>query len=117
VKSATKIGNVYGGGFKANVTGNPTVEINMANGVLYKDDDTHENVEQDLGTVNNVFGGGFEGYVKGNTTVLIGTKEGKSAQITGNVFGGGDNADVIGKTDVQIGYDDLKSNTQRTTDQ
>ena len=117
VKSATKIGNVYGGGFKANVTGNPTVEINMVNGVLYKDDDTHENVEQDLGTVGNVFGGGFEGYVKGNTTVLIGTKEGKSAQITGNVFGGGDNADVIGKTDVQIGYDDLKPNTQRTTDQ
>ena len=112
VKSATKIGNVYGGGFKANVTGNPTVEINMVKG--QHTDSTKEKV---LGTVNNVFGGGFEGWVKGNTTVLIGTKPGKNAKITGNVFGGGDNADVIGKTDVQIGYDDLKPNTQRTTDQ
>lgn len=115
VKSATHIGTVYGGGFQANVTGNPTVEINMEKGILYKDDNTHDNVPQDLGTVDNVFGGGFEGWVKGNTRVLIGTMPNKSAVITGNVFGGGDNADVIGKTNVQIGYDDLKPTTQQTT--
>ena len=110
VKSATHIGTVYGGGFQANVTGNPTVEINMVQG-------QHTNPEKPkvLGTVDNVFGGGFEGWVKGNTRVLIGTMPNKSAVITGNVFGGGDNADVIGKTNVQIGYDDLKPTTQQTT--
>ena len=110
VKSATHIGTVYGGGFQANVTGNPTVEINMVQG-------QHTNPEKPkvLGTVDNVFGGGFEGWVKGDTKVLIGTLSGKSAQITGDVFGGGDNADVIGKTNVQIGYDDLKPETQQTT--
>jgi hypothetical protein len=116
VKSATHIGTVYGGGFQANVTGNPTVEINMVKGILnYLDDDATNNEEQNLGTVDNVFGGGFEGWVKGNTKVLIGTLPNKSAVITGNVFGGGDNADVIGKTNVQIGYDDLKPTTQQTT--
>ncbi len=110
VKSATHIGTVYGGGFQANVTGNPTVEINMVKG-----QHTNPDKPKVLGTVDNVFGGGFEGWVKGNTNVLIGTMPNKSAVITGNVFGGGDNADVIGKTNVQIGYDDLKPTTQQTT--
>ena len=103
--SATKIGTVYGGGRLANVTGNPVVRVNMEPGLLntQNDDDSSNDVPQELGTVGSVFGGGYKGWVKGNTRVEIGTDPDKNARIQKDVFGGGDNADVIGKTNVIIG--------------
>ena len=108
VISATKIDKIYGGGCNADVTGNPTVEINMIPGTLYKGVSGKE-TPQELGTIGTVFGGGYNGKVIGDTKVLIGTKDKDennnpiSAHITGSVYGGGENANVEGKTEVIIG--------------
>lgn len=108
VISATKIDKIYGGGCNADVTGNPTVEINMIPGTLYKGVSGKE-TPQELGTIGTVFGGGYNGKVIGDTKVLIGTKDKDdnnnpvSAHITGSVYGGGENANVEGKTEVVIG--------------
>ena len=112
--SATKIGDVYGGGYKAVVIGNPTVNVNMEEGMVTSkyvtenptafSDGKHtlttnytENSEAKtryddyvvIGTVKE------EGVNKGNAKLKIGT--------IGNIYGGGSEADVIGNTTVEIG--------------
>lgn len=127
VISATKIGQIFGGGRgeatgenagKGKVTGNPHVNINMIHGYLYK------TTEQPLGTIGEVFGGGNAADVDGDTYVKIGTEESVThvsiaeseahhtenvigANITGNVYGGGNQANVTGKTYVTIGRKNL----------
>ena len=113
ITSATKIGQVFGGGYGANgdVYGNPTVNINMIPG-KYADAMTTNtsNNPNKLGEIGTVYGGGNEADVIGVTTVNIGTvekvklhesvddnglytmsadKDVKGAYITGNVYGGG----------------------------
>ena len=105
VKSFTSIGNVFGGGYGAGATmvGNPTVNINVAQGTPdtyvpattatnYADFDATANKYKgktweidghqvilpehymgNIGAVNNIYGGGNEAKVKGNTKVNIGT--------------------------------------------
>ena len=112
--SATKIGDVYGGGYKAVVIGNPTVNVNMEEGMVTSkyvsenptafSDGKHtlttnysENSEAKtryddyvvIGTVKE------EGVNKGNAKLKIGT--------IGNIYGGGSEADVKGNTTVEIG--------------
>ena len=64
VISATRIGQVFGGGDNAEVTGNPHVKIAMEKGKV-------NNVEQNLGTICQVFGGGNNAGVTGDTYVDI----------------------------------------------
>lgn len=122
IRSFTSIGNVYGGGLgkEAVVTGNPTVNINVATGANNAIEDwpyngstidfgggitvtlpVHEKGK--IGAIGNVFGGGNAAAVIGNTQVNIGTEASKSADIRGNVYGGGNQADVTGQTNVVIG--------------
>ena len=92
--------NVYGGGNRAGVEGNPIVNIMRSSttiGTLYADG----TLQQGTG---NVFGGGqgvntstSYAQVQGNNTVKI-----KSGKVYGNVFGGGEIASVTGNTRVEL---------------
>ena len=87
VKSATRIDNIYGGGLKADVKGNTTVNINMRKGSLANQTfavpasytgETIPNIhagkiDNTIGTIGNIYGGGNEGNIVGNATVNIGT--------------------------------------------
>ena len=87
VKSATRIDNIFGGGFESDALGNTTVNINMTKGYwadkIYpktQSDGITPNTNEDdripnsLGIIGNVYGGGNSGRVRGNTTVNIGTE-------------------------------------------
>ena len=131
VKSATRIDNIYGGSFKADVNGNTEVNINMTKG--YWAGHTYGSAIADsVGTIGNIYGGGNQGVVRGNSTVNIATAttvgyvtepthlrtdpavaiakgEGDlyyvpviGARITGDVFGGGNEANVNGNATVNI---------------
>ncbi len=77
VKSATRIGNIYGGGYESEVLGNTTVNINMIKGhwagKTYDPSGTAMAIPDSVGVIGNVYGGGNEGRVRGNSTVNIGT--------------------------------------------
>ena len=75
VKSATRIDNVYGGGYESEALGNTTVNINMTKGAWAGKTYTgnSEAYPNAIGVIGNVYGGGNSGRVKGNTTVNIGT--------------------------------------------
>ena len=91
VKSFTSIGNIYGGGYgePAVMVGNPTVNVNVANGKFFDNDiavvaeDTKtpgnypvpSHAKDKIGAINNVYGGGNAAEVVGNTNVNIGTEE------------------------------------------
>lgn len=91
IRSFTSIGNVFGGGLgeEAVVTGNPTVNINVAKGAN-----------------NAVEGWPYNGntidFDDGSKVTLPVHEKGKIGAI-GNVFGGGNAAAVIGNTQVNIG--------------
>lgn len=91
IRSFTSIGNVFGGGLgeEAVVTGNPTININVAKGAN-----------------NAVEGWTYNGstidFDDGSTVTLPVHEKGKIGAI-GNVFGGGNAAAVIGNTQVNIG--------------
>lgn len=76
VKSATRIDNIYGGGYESEVNGDTEVNINMTKGIYagrtYTP--TSTTYPDALGIIGNVFGGGNSGRVRGNTTVNIGTE-------------------------------------------
>ena len=111
--SATKIGEVYGGGYNSVVVGNPTINVNMEEGQVlkeYVDKNTlaftvgphtlttsyHEGgIEVEREDDYAVVGSVAEGLAAGNAILKTGT--------IGNIFGGGDQADVIGNTTVEIG--------------
>ena len=134
IKSFTSIGRVFGGGLgeEAEVTGNPTVNINERVGVNANSDSAYPGTELTLsdntkvtlpahtkgaiGAIGTVYGGGNAAPVKGNTTVKIGTEANvtyvsgdrstaavEGANITGNVFGGG-----LGSTAKVSGNTDVK---------
>ena len=117
--SATSIGAIYGGGYKAKMVGSPHINVNMTTGRIlatYKDKDdsyaTKYTVADDgsgdwvipIGTIGNIYGGGNMADVIGNTYVEIGTGKRShnvtgaeetitparnAANISGMVFGGG----------------------------
>ena len=107
IKSATRIDNVYGGGYKANVKGDTEVNINMMKGSMagtelsrptsYTGDvipnvhvvESKTYINDAIGTIGNVYGGGNEGNVLGNTVVNIGTATGiKILKREGDIAGG-----------------------------
>ena len=91
VMSFTSIGNIYGGGYGANATmvANPSVNVNVAYGRYYNNDNSivGENAKTPgnypipshakgkMGAINYVFGGGNAAKVIGNTNVNIATLE------------------------------------------
>ena len=117
--SATSIGAIYGGGYKAKMVGSPHINVNMTTGRIlatYKDkDDSYATkyTEADdgsgdwvipIGTIGDIYGGGNMADVIGNTYVEIGTGKRShnvtgaeepitparnAANISGTVFGGG----------------------------
>ena len=103
VRAFTSIGAVYGGGYRAKMVANPTVDINVVKGSHYNDDNrvagTITNIPTEykdgdgkiqtgtpvdlsypahakgaIGAINNVFGGGNLAPIVGNATVNIGTE-------------------------------------------
>ena len=83
VKSATYIGDIFGGSYKADVNGDTEVNINMTKGFWagknaptgYTDLPNVHNgtIDDAIGTIGAVYGGGNQGRVRGNSTVNIGT--------------------------------------------
>ena len=131
VKSATRIDNIYGGSFKADVNGDTEVNINMTKGWWAGKTYSGDSIDDAVGTIGNVYGGGNQGLVRGNSTVNIGTATTvgyvtepvhlranpdvaitqtdslyvvpvTGARITGDVFGGGNEANVNGNATVNI---------------
>ena len=97
VKSATRIDNVFGGSFKADVNGDTEVNINMTKGIkagatvdipkefgyipnMTKLQDNPDGktisckIDNAVGTIGNIFGGGNQGVVRGNSVVNINTE-------------------------------------------
>ena len=102
IRSFTSIGAVYGGGYRAMMVANPTVDINVVkgshaatahlagtiediplekkndSGVIVPDGTTTLNYPAHeagkIGAIGNVFGGGNLAEIKGNATVNIGTE-------------------------------------------
>ena len=125
VLGANIVGNVYGGGNKADVTGNTFVNICAKKGT----GDSYTSVAFTTDQViigGNVFGGGkgvgdsftcekamvgidgagadadnYPNYSDGNTTIVIG-----NGTVTGNVYGGGEIGRVEMNTSVTIGLGD-----------
>ena len=111
--SATKIGEVYGGGYNSVVVGNPTINVNMEEGQVLKEyvdknasaftvgphtltTSYHEGgIDVERNDDYAVVGSVAEGLAAGNAILKVGT--------IGTIFGGGDQADVIGNTTVEIG--------------
>ena len=104
VISATRIDNIYGGGFQARIVGNPHINVNMEEGTLaanyLKDHPAYLNSDQtDSRSGTTVTWRCREGALVesvGNDGILpIGT--------IGNIFGGGDQANIEGNTSIEIG--------------
>jgi hypothetical protein len=100
--SATRIDNVFGGGYQADVVGNPHVNVNMEQGKVevtktLKEGTTDEYIYKD---------GGHNKYTSDEYTIeQVGEKYYAVLPIgtIGNVYGGGNEADIIGDTYVEIG--------------
>ena len=89
------LNNVYGGGQKADVSGNTVVNIIK-------------------GTIDNdVYGGGMEGHISGNVTVNIGTGS-TPVLIKHDVYGGGALANT-NTANIKTDSIDVKSNTCKNT--
>ena len=100
VKSFTSIGNIYGGGYgkTAVMYGDPTVNINVAEGKFKNEDNTTT-------TDINFDATGYKGKTKtidGHEVVIPPHEKGQIGAIQ-NVFGGGNAAPVQGSTEVNIG--------------
>ncbi len=92
--SATKIGNVFGGGYKARVIGSPTVNVNMTNGIITENYAGGDGFT--IGTHTDANGNTYEVIRNdGIATLGIGT--------IGYIYGGGNMADIIGNATVEIG--------------
>ena len=105
VISATRIDNIYGGGYNAKVVGNPHVNVNMTTGrmeIMNKGDEDHPDYEDVNGNKYN--------DAQSTSSLTIETQNGKTKYYVplplgniGNIFGGGNMADISGDTYVDIG--------------
>ena len=90
VISATRIDNIYGGGYRALVAGSPHVNVNMEKGMIKADylssaqsnaeiapyiidTDVDGNGVLAIGSIGNIYGGGNEANIGGDTYVEVGT--------------------------------------------
>ena len=106
------IGDVFGGGNAAEVTGNTTVNIGTSEydemvSIATGDDVTGYYTRSGEGTKASPYT-----YDKATGSAVEGTtyyKKVIGADIRGNVYGGGNNAEVTGNTNVNIGKKRKKS--------
>ena len=100
VISATRIDNIYGGGYQAKLVGNPHVNVNMEPGRILAKYVEEGFVGEHKDAKGNVLWTGDhivteEGDDKGDGILAIGS--------IGSVYGGGNMADIVGDTYVEIG--------------
>ena len=113
VVSATHIGDIFGGGYKAKLVGNPHINVNMQQGKVYVTKTETNNTESPAFLDND---GKYYEYKDGHGTTYAQasvTTEGTGDQtkfysmlpvgVIGNVYGGGNMADIVGDTYVEIG--------------
>ena len=110
VISASRIDNIFGGGYKATVVGNPHVNINMEAGKVEvtkmektEGDDATYAFEEDSKTY--VYKDDNGTIYDKNKVTQVSTKYYASLPLgtITNVYGGGNEADIIGDTYVEIG--------------
>ncbi len=104
--SATRIGDIYGGGYKAKMVGSPHINVNMQEGkidikkkidcvieedTIYKYVDVFNRTYQRSDLDTEIVNGDSTFY----STIALGT--------LGNIYGGGFEADVVGDTHIDIG--------------
>ena len=98
--SATRIGDIYGGGYKAHVIGSPHINVNMQQGRVLS-----QHANKDAAALA-AFAEGTHGEGNDQYTV-VSHPEGGDAMLAigkiGNIFGGGNMGDIIGNTYVDIG--------------
>ena len=106
VISATKIGEIFGGGNEALVIGSPHINVNMEQGHIAAKyvDESYSQFTQgahevtDHGTTYTYYVSGYEaaeGSTYGKAVLAVGTID--------NIFGGGDQATIDGDTYVELG--------------
>ena len=99
--SATRIDNVFGGGYEATVVGNPHVNVNMEKGKINKDylktdaDKTAFLANHSDDRPYYTWTGESVDATSGDGILPIGT--------IGTIYGGGNMADIVGNTYVEIG--------------
>ena len=98
--SATRIDNVFGGGYEATVVGNPHVNVNMEKGKIKGEYNTTANpittgLHEYTGNSNYNYTVESIDETTKDATLAIGT--------IGNIYGGGNMADIVGNTYVEIG--------------
>ena len=99
VISASRIDNIFGGGYQAKVVGNPHINVNMTNGKVDKsfvDEHTADFTSEHTDPITGVLlYKGEEVLNDGSGKLAIGT--------IGNIYGGGNLADIVGDTYVEVG--------------
>ncbi len=101
--SATRINNVYGGGFEARVVGSPHINVNMEEGTLLAKYMLSEYLTTDQ-TDTNIPGTTVKWRCRENPEVVeLGHNGILPIGTIGNIFGGGDQALVDGSTTIEIG--------------
>ena len=119
VISATKIGEIYGGGYRATVVGNPHINVNMENGMVPKKyvdlnpsdftaSTTPHNKTASDGTNTHDYQYVVDRLDGGNAILALGT--------IGYIFGGGNEADILGNTYVDIGTGEWLNWETKTTE-
>ena len=102
VISATSIGNIYGGGYKAKLVGNPHINVNMEPGQVVLTQTLKENTD-DQYIYKDAMGAVYDEYTEegeGDSKKYIATL---NLGEIGNIYGGGNMADIVGDTHVEIG--------------
>ena len=101
VISASRIDNIFGGGYQAKVVGDTHINVNMENGkILAQYVDAESFVGNHTDEDNNILWVGeriveSDDPTKRDGILAIGT--------IGNIYGGGNMADIVGNTSVEIG--------------
>ena len=119
VISATYIGNIYGGGYKAKMVGTPYINVNMQQGKVIDanpDWTPGQHTNSDGGVTYTFTVDSREeiaaptnedpNHKKYNATLAIGN--------IGNIFGGGYEANVVGDTHIEIGTGQWQTLNQTT---
>ena len=105
VRAFTSIGAIYGGGYRAKMVANPTVDINVVKGSHATG--TYASTVHAAGTIANIplQKKDNSGAIvdDGTTTLNYPAHEAGKIGAIGNVFGGGNLAEIIGNATVNIG--------------
>jgi hypothetical protein len=114
VVSATSIGTIYGGAYKADVIGSPHINVNMEKGKILAKYVTKNSSDFTVGTHSDDKGGYTVESLR-EITKEDGTKENEAILALGyigNIFGGGNEGDIDGDTHIEIGTGTQHNNVE-----